>query len=286
MPRLAPLAALAFAWSLALPYVRADVQFISHPLPAVKDMAAQEGKMYFVHFTARWCMPCRWMEENTFTDPELAAYVQANYLAVRMDIDEPYGLKCKEDYDVKLLPTLLVFNARGELLSRREASMDAGPLLELLRRYRHAEPVVPVASASAVLPPPVASARPLEPGSLSRPPLLPDVQEQAEPVVWASPSKHMAPVADAEPAPREAGQPFTIQAGVFGDYQNAINEVNRLENLLRRPVLLTAFTPPNSKPTYRITIGSFSSRQTAESYLQYLRSKGVTGFVKLADVGI
>lgn len=239
--------------------------------------------MYFVHFTARWCMPCRWMEENTFADPELAAYVQANYLAVRMDIDEPYGLKCKEDYDVKLLPTLLVFNTRGELLSRREASMDASQLLELLRRYRQVEPAAPSASAFAISPPQVAFSQSPAPGSLSRPPLLPDTQDRAEPVVWASPSKHTAPVADTEPAPREVGQPFTIQTGVFGDYQNAINEVNRLESLLRRPVSLTAFNPPNSKPTYRITIGSFSSRQTAESYLQYLRSKGVTGFVKLAD---
>ncbi len=278
MPRLAPLAALAFAWSLALSHVRADVQFISRPLPVVKDMAAQEGKLYFVHFTARWCMPCRWMEENTFADPELAAYVQANYLAVRMDIDEPYGLRCKEDYDVKLLPTLLVFNARGELLGRQEASIDAGPLLELLRRYRQAEPVALATSTPAPVRPPA-------PGSLSRPPLLPDVQEQAEPVVWASPSKHTAPVADAEPAPREAGQPFTIQAGVFGDYQNAVSEAGRLESLLRRPVLLAAFTQ-NGKIIYKVTIGSFSSRQTAESYLQYLRGRGVTGFVKLADMGI
>ncbi len=286
MPCWPPLVIAALAWSLPLNYLRAEVQFVSRPLPVVKDMAAREGKLFFIHFTAQWCMPCRWMDENTFSDPALAGYVNANYIAVKMDIDEAYGLQCKEEFSVKILPTILVFNSLGELLDRREASLEPAFLLDVLQRHRQAQPSVTTYSAglAPVYPQvPKSRAENIVPGALSRPALIPDeAPPVVQPVVVQAVSYQSAPVAQNQPESPGHSIVFTVQTGVFGDYGNALNEVNRMENLLRRPVGLTAVAH-NGKTAYKITVGSFSSRQTAEDYLSYLRGRAISGFVRPAN---
>lgn len=291
MPRSTPLLVWTAFFVLFTAALHAEVQFISQPLPLVKDMAARQGKLYFVHFTAQWCMPCRWMDENTFSDPALSDFVQQHYIAVKMDIDDAYGLKCKEEFTVHKLPTVLVFNAKGEVIDRREASIDAGGLLALLQRHSREEgPRMQPASSQPDKPTyPMTgktNATQVAPGQFSRPALIPDApqetaQEMIQPSVLQAASHSSSPLADATthygPAPT-----FTIQAAVFGDYSNAVNEVNRLEGLLRRPVNLAA-SEQNGKTMYKITIGNFSNRQTADDYLRYLQSKSISGFVKTTE---
>lgn len=293
MPRSTPLLAWTAFFLLFTTTLHAEVQFVVKPLPLVKDMAARQGKLYFVHFTAQWCMPCRWMDENTFSDPALSDFVQQHYIAVKMDIDDTYGLKCKEEFAVQKIPTVLIFNTKGEVIDRREASIDAGALLTLLQRYSREE--APRAQSAPAQPESPAypmsgktSAAPLTPGQFSRPALIPDTpqsqevaQEMIEPSVLQAASYSSSPVADAQTHYGPATT-YTIQAAVFGDYGNAVNEVNRLEGLLRRPVSLAA-SVQNGKTLYKITIGNFSSRQTADEYLRYLQSKSINGFVRTSE---
>ncbi len=287
MSRWIPLVAPALIWALSVMSLHAEVQFISRPLPAVQDMAARQGKLFFVHFTAQWCMPCRWMEENTFSDPALSSYVDQHYIAVKMDIDEAYGLNCKEEYGVQLLPTILVFNAKGELLGRRESSVEAGPLLDMLQMHRLKEPAV-IAYGSAVPSAPsypqAPSARPdqIAPGLVTRPALTAGEAPMTKPIIMPSTSHGSAPVETVQPQRQTAALPYTVQTGVFGDYNNALNEVSRQESLLRRPVTLTA-VPQDGKTAYKITVGSFSNRQNAEDYLHYLLSRSISGFVRQVD---
>lgn len=288
MPRSTPLLACTAALVLLSVSLYAEVQFISKPLPLVKDMAARQGKLYFVHFTAQWCMPCRWMDENTFSDPALTAFVQQHYLAVKMDIDDAYGLKCKEEFTVRKLPTVLIFNTKGEVIERREASINADELLTLLRQHTHTEAPQPV-QADIVNPAyPVVNPvnlTPVVPGLLSRPALIPDAeqpptpaQQMIQPSILQAASYSSSPLADTQ-TPTVQGATFTVQVAVFSDYTNAIGEVSRLEGMLRRPVNLTASTH-NDKTLYKVTIGNFSSRQTADDYHRYLQTKSIGGFVR------
>jgi len=291
MPRITPFIAWTVALSLFTLTLHAEIQFISKPLPLVKDMAARQGKLYFVHFTAQWCMPCRWMDENTFSDPALSDFVQQHYIAVKMDIDDAYGLKCKEEFIVHKLPTVLIFNSKGEVIDRREASIDAADLLALLQQHSRTEALQPMPDQARPENPAYpltgkASFSPVAPGQFSRPALIPDVpqetaQEMIQPSVIQAASYSSSPIADAQTSVG-ATPTYTIQAAVFGDYSNAVNEVNRLEGLLRRPVNLAA-SVQHGKTLYKITIGNFSSRQTADDYMRYLQTKSISGFVKTTE---
>lgn len=289
MPRWTPLLPMLVA-SLSVSALHAEVQFVNRPLSVVKEMAAREGKLYFVQFTAQWCMPCRWMDENTFSDPAVSGYAKDHYLAVKMDIDNPYGLRIMEELGVQILPTILIFNSKGELLERRESSLGAEPFLSLLQQHnqpRHRDRVHPAngRDANHTMPPvvPVAPQETIAPGVLSRPALIPDeaAPMRSQPDIKPAVAYSSAPVASVQNMP-QAEVPFTVQTAVFGDYGNALAEVTRLENLLRRPVNLAA-VPQNGKTVYKITIGNFSSRQTAEDYNGYLKSKSIPGFVRSMD---
>ena len=97
-------------------------------------MAAQEGKLYFAHFSAEWCMVCVWMEENTFTDPSLKQLVEDNYLAVKINFDEPNNQRYNEQFQIKALPTILIFNSQGVMLNKIQYSIEANELLRILQK--------------------------------------------------------------------------------------------------------------------------------------------------------
>ncbi len=244
------LVAIAF---MVLPNIaRSEVQFIQQSIPVVRDMAAREGKLFFVHFTAAWCMPCQWMEQNTFADQEVAALSKNHYLAVKMDIDHAIGLQSKKEYAVYMLPTILVFDASGVLLERAESSMTAEEFLQLLRRHISA----PSTMASPEIPMGVRIATGDE--KLVRPRLSPE---------------------PSTPMPARRGGLFTIQAGVFGDYSNAVREAARIEQVLNRPVDFSS-EEQQGKLLYKIAIGTYEDRRSAELMLEYLQSQSIKGYIR------
>lgn len=115
--------------------LQANIPFLQKDLTEVRQMAAQEGKLYFAHFSAEWCMVCDWMEENTFTDPTLEAFVQDNYLPVRINFDEVQNQRYNDQFQITVLPTILVFNSQGILLDKIQYSIEANELLRILQKH-------------------------------------------------------------------------------------------------------------------------------------------------------
>lgn len=104
-------------------------------LTAAKQLAASEGKLYLVDFTAQWCLPCKWMEETTFSDNQVVSYMQENYVAVKIDIDDFDGFAWKQVYNIKALPSILIFNSKGELLEQYTGSHAPSGLLKILEEH-------------------------------------------------------------------------------------------------------------------------------------------------------
>ncbi|MEM6965410.1 MAG: thioredoxin family protein [Bacteroidota bacterium] len=114
---------------------REGIEFFRGSFTSAKAKAAEEGKLFFLDFTASWCTPCRWMEETTFTDPTLAAYVKENYVALQVDIDDFDGYALKQKYNIQILPSLLIFSSQGVLLAQYEESLSSRKMLDILKKY-------------------------------------------------------------------------------------------------------------------------------------------------------
>lgn len=111
------------------------IEFYQGSFTSAKIKASEEGKLFFLDFTASWCTPCKWMEETTFTDPTLAAYVKENYVALQVDIDDFDGFALKQQYNIQVLPSLLVFNSTGQLLGQYQESLSPSNMLAILQQY-------------------------------------------------------------------------------------------------------------------------------------------------------
>lgn len=85
---------------------------------AVKAKAKAENKPIFVDTYAHWCEPCKWMSKNTFSQEEVGAFFAKNYISFKLDIEKGEGIEFAQNYRVTSFPTLLYFDANGELVHR------------------------------------------------------------------------------------------------------------------------------------------------------------------------
>lgn len=46
-----------------------------------------ENKKIYLHFYANWCGACRIMENKTFKDPDVVAYINQNFIPIKVNTD-------------------------------------------------------------------------------------------------------------------------------------------------------------------------------------------------------
>ena len=120
---------------LSFPTFAEEVDFIKDNVRVAIDRAAAEGKLVFLDFWADYCSPCQLMEKYTFTDPTVISRMNGSYVPVRINIETFDGYDLKAQYNVKLLPTIIVLNSKGKQVARFEESMSATKLNEILAKY-------------------------------------------------------------------------------------------------------------------------------------------------------
>ncbi len=261
---------LLFSFSVLPAFALAGgVEFVEGELDAVKAEAVREGKMLFVHFTADWCLPCRWMERETYPDTALAAFVQAHFIPLKVDIDRPEGIRAKQQYQVVLLPSMLVFDRGGQLVARMEESLSPADLLDKLEKAVQGE-----GSSLALRP----AAPPAEPFRQVLDNPFPDInQGQADdPLLHpASPSPVPATAEAAGEAPR-----FAVQLGVFGQFENAQRQAESMGDMVDEDVRVQPGTL-EGKSIFRVLVGRFRDLAQAEAYRRQLANRhDVKGVVK------
>ena len=252
------------------------VQFANLSLAEAKVRAAQLQRPLLIHFAANWCLPCQWMDKNTFVDPAVSTYLDNQYLAVRIDVDEVQGYADKEACGVKYLPSLLIFNASGIVVSRYEETLDAAQMLEVLRKYNtpanriaprtnYTVPVVKIDNPSNTVAPieqseigTIATGAEDDPAHLDAQ-RLPIGQTTTPPAL---------------PSSRKMG----VQVGVYSSYENAIRQVQHFEEKFYKTVQISAQTQ-NRQTYYHLIAGPFETPAQMQTYLNALQRDGLKGII-------
>jgi thiol:disulfide interchange protein len=52
------------------------------------DRAKQENKPIFVDTYASWCEPCKWMDQNTFSQTTVGDFFNKNYISWKVDVEK------------------------------------------------------------------------------------------------------------------------------------------------------------------------------------------------------
>ena len=125
---------------IALSFVAAGqgIRFEQGNFEQVLAKAKAERKMVFIDAYAVWCGPCKWMSNNVFPDPEVGAYFDKYFVAMKLDVERGEGPAIKTRYAIEGLPGYLFMDPDGNVVYRGTGSMSKEKFMTLLDEARAA----------------------------------------------------------------------------------------------------------------------------------------------------
>ncbi len=90
-----------------------------------------EDKKVFLNFYADWCRYCTMMDQKTFQDKEVIAYLNQNFIPVRVDSDK--NRKVSREYNVQGLPVSWFISEDGENIGSQPGYIPPEMMLPLLK---------------------------------------------------------------------------------------------------------------------------------------------------------
>jgi len=106
--------------------------YAGQDLIAAIDKAKLVGKPLLVEFEAEWCLPCKIMSEEVFTDPQVAKLMNEDFLNYKVDIEEGSGPNMKFLYNVEIMPTFIVMDFAGKEVIRNNGSLIQTEMISFL----------------------------------------------------------------------------------------------------------------------------------------------------------
>ena len=106
-----------------------SVQFKKEIAEAIRT-GKEQKKPVFVVFHADWCGWCHKLDKDVLSNVEFSAYMDANFVSIKIDTEESYGENLAKHYGVKGLPAMLFLNPEnGKLLGKIPGYADAATVM-------------------------------------------------------------------------------------------------------------------------------------------------------------
>ena len=94
-------------------------------------LAKSQDKLLFMDAYTTWCGPCRRMSSNTFPDPAVGAYYNANFVCIKVDMEKEEGPGLAQTYGVGSYPTLLYLDGDGKVAYKTAGMRDPEQFIAL-----------------------------------------------------------------------------------------------------------------------------------------------------------
>lgn len=103
----------------------------SERLMPVLEQAQRLQKPVFLEFHASWCAPCKMLERDVFSSPDVYEFLNRHFLSYRVDTEANNGAPIAQIYEVTGLPTLLFVDPKGVVMERSLGLTTESHLLKL-----------------------------------------------------------------------------------------------------------------------------------------------------------
>ena len=121
---------LAYAWYCF--YAPSNSIAWADNFTSAQQQAADSGKPIILYFTGKWCVPCRIMKRKVWADEQVTASVNAQFIPVAIDVDNPDDAAVLARYNVVGPPVTIITDPQGSVLQWREGGMGKADFLNLL----------------------------------------------------------------------------------------------------------------------------------------------------------
>lgn len=103
--------------------IKSGVNFLNNKtLSSVLDRAESENKLIFLDIYTDWCLPCKLMDEEVFTDKSTADFMNDRFLNYKVNAEKGEGPDLNYLYEVEVYPTLLFLDSKGRIIVRNDGA--------------------------------------------------------------------------------------------------------------------------------------------------------------------
>lgn len=195
--------------------------------------AIEEGKFLYLDFHARWCQPCQWMEKNTYSNPEVLSLLNKEFVPLQINIDDIEGFELKNTFDIRYLPTIIIFDKNGKMIRRIEETMPPDKLLEVLNNtlFENSSTFVHRMNTSPF-----------------------DIGQMADNVI------------------EKSANVYRLQMGAFSTFESAVQEVNGLQEKFDQSIVIVQDNVVDKK-LFKVVLGEFKSLNEALGFQNLIRER-------------
>ena len=248
-------------------------------LNEAKRQAGIEGKLYVVEFMTDRCYPCKMMDEVTFANKHVVDYIQQNYIPVKVNVEYFEGQVWREKYDIRVVPTIMIFNSQGQAVAKYEEAIGSGRMYNILNEHNRSsnrtvsEIYIPPALGIPPASPPVPEiSSPATPTPEVFPGLAPSPPTSTRETIGDAIGLFEFEVRRADPSG------YGVQVGAYARYDNVLRAVERLKRQFNQQILINIYNL-RGRVVYRVIAGGFVSYNSASDFKHQISTQGAGYFV-------
>ncbi len=107
------------------------IEFFHGTWEEALEMAAAEDKLIFVDAYTTWCGPCKRMAATVFTQEEVGAFYNENFVCMKIDMEKEAGIRFQQKYPVAAYPTLYYIDGAGKTVHQSRGAQPAVKLISM-----------------------------------------------------------------------------------------------------------------------------------------------------------
>ncbi len=94
------------------------IQFTDEAWATIVKKAKAENKVIFLDAYASWCGPCKLLQKNVFTRPEVGEMFNKNFINVKIDMERGEGPQLSRQFPLEAYPTLFFIEPSGKIVRK------------------------------------------------------------------------------------------------------------------------------------------------------------------------